>query len=73
MTNSFSWSSAKSINISSGGGVGPDGILGRGLGLSSQVNGDLAAIVAVLLDELVADFTQQILILFSAPMVKVTS
>ena len=57
----------KSINISSGGGVGQDGILGRGLGLSSQIDGDLAAVVAVLLDELVADFTQQILILFSAP------
>ena len=57
----------KSINISSGGGVGQDGILGRGLGLRSQIDGDLAAVVAVLLDELVADFTQQILILFSAP------
>ena len=29
------------------------------------VDGDLAAVVAVLLDELVADLTQQILILFS--------
>ena len=48
----------KSKNISSGGGVGQDGILSLLFGLSAQVDGDLAAVIAVLLDELVADLTQ---------------
>ena len=57
----------KSVNVSSNGGVGQDGILGCGLGLSAQVDGDLAAVIAVFFDKVISDGAQQFLVFLGAP------
>ena len=58
---------SKCVNVSSGGGVGQDGILSLLFGLSAQVDGDLAAVIAVFFDKVISDGAQQFLVFLGAP------